>query len=249
MTGSHCRRFVIVATQRSGSTLLVKSLDSAPSIFCAGEMFHGGPNTHHSECNYPQMILRSRLLGRIADRYLQAPRVRNHVRNFYSRHGAGMRAAGFKVMTSQLRSYDTLLPSLVALGTVRFYLYREDSFAAALSNFRARQSGVYHSDRGQPLRSSEVVTADLDEFQEHLKRSLAHKNELLDLHSEFGGVLLTYEGLVNQWEKLIAAIGDELGISQLRVGKVLDKLEGNAGMIRIGNLEELRQKFGRGTKP
>ncbi len=247
MAGIHPRPFVIVATQRSGSTLLVKSLDSAPTIFCAGEVFHGGPNTHHPECNYPQTILRSRLLGRIADRYFQAVRVENHLRTFYSRHGAGMQAVGFKVMTSQLRSYHTLLPSLVSANTARFFLYREDTFAAALSHFRARLSGVFHSDRDAAHRSTEVVTANFGEFQDQLERCITNRNDVLDLHARHGGVLITYEGLVNDWETLIAVIGDELGIPRLRVEKVLDKLESSTETIRIGNLEELRQKFGPGT--
>lgn len=249
MTATPSRLFVIVATQRSGSTLLVKSLDSAPGVFCAGEMFHGGPNTHHPECNYPQAILGSRRLGRIADRCFQAARVRNHVRNFYSGYGAGTRAIGFKVMTSQLRGYRTLLPSLTAMNATRLFLYREDSFAAALSNFRAKHSGYYHSDREAAGRSADVVTANLDEFQEYLERSQAHRQEALDLHARFGGLLLTYESLIEEWEKVIAAIGSALGIPELRVSKVLDRLEGSSGTARIANLDELRRKFGSATNP
>lgn len=244
MIGSRCRPFVIIATQRSGSTLLVRSLDSAPAIFCAGEMFHGGPNTHHPECNYPQTILRSRLLGRLADRYFQAARVAKHVRNFYARYGAGMQAAGFKVMTSQLRSLHTLLPLLVATETVRFYLYREDSFAAALSSYRARLSGMYHSDRGARHAPAGSVTADLEEFRQHFDRITLRKQELLDLHARNGGVLLTYENLVSNWEALIAAIGVQLGVPGLRVEKALDKLERAAEPVRIENLDALREKFG-----
>ena len=249
MTESDCRRFVVVATQRSGSTLLVKSLDSAPTIFCAGEMFHGGPNTLHPECNYPQKLLGSSLLGRVADRYFQGPRVRKHVLTFYSRQRAGIKAVGFKVMTSQLRSYHTLLPLLVATDTVRFFLHREDSFAAALSTFRAKSSGVYHSDRVAVPASSQTVNANPDEFQLLLKRSKAHRQEALDLHARYGGVLLTYESLIKHWDSLIAEMGDKLGIPQLRVGKALDRIGDAAEPVRIGNLEELREKFGSGTNP
>jgi len=249
MTASGHRRFVIVATQRSGSTLLVKSLDSAPTIFCAGEMFHGGPNTLHPECNYPQNLLGSRFLGRVADRYIQGSRVEKHVRNFYSRQRPGVKAVGFKVMTSQLRSYHTLLPLLVATDTVRFFLYREDSFAAALSNFRAISSGVYHSDRVTVRGSTHMLTANIDEFQELLNRSNAHKQEALQLHARYGGVLLTYENLIDNWERLIAELGDKLGIPHLRVGKALERIGDAAEPVRIGNLDELREKFGTRTTP
>lgn len=249
MTTAQCRRFVIVATQRSGSTLLVKSLDCEPSIFCAGEIFHGGPHTHHPECNYPQTILGSRHLASIADRYFQRQRVARHINNFYSQQRAAMKAVGFKVMTSQLRSYHTLLPQLVAMDTVRFFLYRDDSFAAALSNFRAISSGVYHSDRVMNRGSTRILTPTVVEFQKLVKRSNDYKQEALNLYHTYGGVLLSYERLIECWETMIAEIGDALGIPNLRVGKALNRIGETTDSIQISNLEELRAKFGPGTSP
>ncbi len=244
MNSTPYRRFALVATQRSGSTLLVKSLDSEPRIFCAGEIFHGGQHTHHPECNYPQTIFGSRFIARVADRYFQAARVRNHVEQIYIRHSAAVRAVGFKVMTSQLRKYHTLLPSLAAMDTVLFYLYRQDSFAAALSNFRAKLSGVYHSDRKIAHRSTTPVTANLDDFHAEFRRSVRHKEEVLGFHAAHGGVLLAYEDLVSQWDAVMTAIGEALGVPQLRVDKLLDRLGDSAESVQITNLDALRERFG-----
>jgi len=47
-------RFVILTTQRSGSTVLTRTLDEHPDIFCAGEIFHEfKTNIHHAEWYFP----------------------------------------------------------------------------------------------------------------------------------------------------------------------------------------------------
>jgi LPS sulfotransferase NodH len=237
------RPFVIVATQRTGSTLLVRSLDASPLIFCAGELFHSGPHVLHAEWRFPQTICRSRLLANAVNALFERTRIENHLARYYATAGAGVRAIGFKVMVSQLRRYRTALPSLVKLGTERFYLLRQDSFATALSYFRAKASGIYHSDRASGVGPPKTITADVDEFRAMLAHCQKQQDEVRTLHAAHGGTLLTYEEIVNDWNTFVASVGAVLGIENLQLTAALDKLSPTTSTVQIENESKLRRQF------
>ena len=46
-------KFVIFTTPRTGSTLLIKSLDNHPEVLCAGEVFFFKGAIYHNEWRYP----------------------------------------------------------------------------------------------------------------------------------------------------------------------------------------------------
>jgi LPS sulfotransferase NodH len=234
---------VVVAAQRTGSTLLVRSLDSSPAIFCAGEIFHGGPNVYHAEWRYPQRLLGSSILARLADRLNQKERLQRHLRRYFDSVDPGIRAIGFKVMGSQLRRYPALLSLLAELGATLFFLYRRDVFATALSHLRAKASGIYHSDRAAGTASERVVTVDPNDFKALLENVATAQQEVKALHVACGGVLLSYEDMVADWNGFIASIGDVLGFSELRLDKALDKLSDTSSRLRIENEDELRRAF------
>jgi hypothetical protein len=49
MMNSH---FFILTAPRSGSTVLTRTLDQHPEIFCAGELFHPGDDIYHPEWHF-----------------------------------------------------------------------------------------------------------------------------------------------------------------------------------------------------
>jgi LPS sulfotransferase NodH len=235
--------FAIVATQRSGSTLLARSLDASPFIFCAGEIFHDGPRVHHAEYRYPQRLLGSRWLSRAADLYLQRPRIKTHIDRFYAKAGCDVRAVGFKVMVSQLRRFRALLPLLVEGGVTRLFLHRRDSFAAAISYTRAKASGIYHSDQATSDSAARAISVDPAEFRGMLELCEEAKRELRALHAAHGGVLLAYEDMVNDWSAFTDRLGCHLGIAGLRLPTALKRLGATQGQVRIENESTLRGMF------
>src|SRR5689334_11271874 len=46
-------RFVVFTTPRTGSSLLITTLDTHPEIFCAGELFFLKGDIYHTEHKYP----------------------------------------------------------------------------------------------------------------------------------------------------------------------------------------------------
>lgn len=237
------RPFVIIATQRTGSTLLVRSLDASPTIFCAGELFHEGRHVLHAEYGFPQELFGSRLLAYLADSIFSRTRIKNHLKYYFTTAGVDVRAVGFKVMVSQLRDYRALLPLLVELGAARLFLYRQDILATALSYLRAKLSGVYHSDRVDRTGDALTVTADVDEFRTLLERCESHKSALLALHSTHGGTLLRYEDMETDWNAFVRSVGNEIGIQDLRLPTALEKLGRDIPAARIDNEDTLRKQF------
>ncbi len=237
------RPFVVVATQRTGSTLLVRSLDASPLVFCAGEIYRTGPHIHHSEYCFPQSMAGSQHLAFLGNSFFQKRRIERHLGHFYHAAGTGVRAVGFKVMVSQSKQFDELLPTLARLGVVRLFLYRNDSFATALSHLKARATGIYHSDRVDGPAASRVITADVHDFRTLLAKCESQRDELRDLHATYGGRLLTYEELTGDWDSAIASIGKDLGIADLRVPRVLEKLGTGAPAVRVENEADLRRQF------
>lgn len=237
------RRFAIIAAQRTGSTLLVRSLDSSPLVCCAGEIFHGGSNVYHPEWRLPQPVPGVAAIDRLLGGRILRYGVRRHLARYFASAGGDVRAVGFKVMTSQLRARPHLLPLLEELGLSKFFLYRRDSFATALSYAKAKFTNVFHSDREHGLPDAARVTVPPEEFGPILQRCLRARQEVLTLQRERGGMLLAYEDMIEDWFGVIEAIGAQLGLAGLRVDQALDKLGNSRERVIVSNEDELRRTF------
>jgi len=237
--------FVIITSQRTGSTLLVKSLDASPDIFTAGEIFYEGPGIHHPEHQYPYRLWGSRVLAKSVGFFFRRKCAERHAQEFYATAGQDAKAVGFKLMVSQLRRRNYLLQTLTEAGAKFVFLVRRDTFATALSHVRARASGIYHADRvmsGLPLLQ---VDASISEFCDVVESCIRDKAQVYDLHREYGGLLVEYEDLIGKWDETVSLIGATLGLPGLRVRKVLQRVGDNALELRIRNLDELRRVFDR----
>lgn len=239
------RMFAIIASQRTGSTLLVRSLDSSPDIFCAGELFHTGPNVHHREYQYPCRYLGSRGLARLVERFGSGSRVHRHLDNFYKMAGEGMAAVGFKVMVSQIRARPAIIDFLRDHGVTRLFLYRQDTFATALSYYRAKVSGKFHSNRSARSQEPLSVTADEAQFRTLFEYCQHDKLQLQELHSRYGGRLIAYEDMVSGWDAFIAAFGADIDLPGLRVHKALMPVGSGSTTVCIANEDTLRYHFAR----
>lgn len=238
------RPFVIITSQRTGSTLLIRSLDSSPDIFCGGEMFYRGSGIHHPEVQYQHRYLGSRVLARVLDSLWGRRRVESHLARFYADAGSESLAVGFKVMVSQLKRFPAILPFLLRERVTCFYLYRRDVFAAALSYYKAQQSGIYHGDKLRGQGDGPPMEVNTLEFRRIFEVCRADRDEILGLYEKFGGHLLEYDDLVNRWDEVIASIGNALGLPALSVAKALPRLDSSVGSVPVSNEQALRKAFG-----
>ena len=234
--------FVVITSQRTGSTLLVKSLDSSPRIFCAGELFHPGMRTLHKEFQFPFLQDDTGVVSRMISTWHLSSRVREHLGYFYSQAGPEAQAVGFKLMVSQAAAYPAIVPCLSKLGVTALFLYRRNAFDTALSYFKATVTGRFHSDGQSPTGEAVGVIVSEREFRRRFDSCQHDRNRVFKMQKSYGGRLLAYEDLVAHWDASIALVGQEIGMPELRVTKVLEKLADNGG-IEIENEELLRRRF------
>lgn len=236
-------RFVVLTSQRTGSTLLVRSLDSSARIFCAGELYRRGRGIYHREYQYPFELLGSVDLGKFRDIFLSRFRIRKHLKNFYLAAGAGAEAVGFKLMVSQLRRYPAVISEAIKMGARPLFLYREDALATALSYCRAEATGVFHSDRVHGANAESSISVSEEKFARVLRECQSDQLELIRLHGIHGGLLMRYEDMVAEWDAFIERLGAELGVIGLRVSKALSKLRSGVDVVHIANEQALIAKF------
>lgn len=238
-TGQQATRFVIVTSQRTGSTLLVRSLDQADEILCAGEIFHSGPNRFHAEFKFPRRIYRSHLITRFVDVQLSKGRIHRHLTNFYGVAGQRMTAVGFKLMISHTRTFPDIVPILEELGVSFVYLCRNDTFATARSYYRARVTRVFHKGTSDTTAGDALTSADDVEFKRMMAVCESDKQQLLQLRERLDGPLLSYEEMVADWDGFILRFGETIGISGLSVPQVLAKLRPGVDSAMLTDEDEL----------
>ena len=101
-------KFIIISTPRSGSTVLARTLDKHPEIFCAGELFNTSNDIYHPEYHFDSWGFNSKShsvqrLNRIINYLNLRLRSISHIRTFYNDNTKNEKTRGFKLMFSNLK--------------------------------------------------------------------------------------------------------------------------------------------------
>ena len=148
-------KFVVLSTQRSGSTWVVDMLNSHPRVLAQSELFmHGGegPPEVGREAGPPLLADVHRRQGR---RPRCSPVLAVALPRPSARGAAGIDAVGFKLMYSQLtRISKPLMPALWLKRARIIHLMRRNALDVVLSKEagEARQ-GVLHAREGQEVEA------------------------------------------------------------------------------------------------
>ena len=136
-------RFIIISTQRTGSTLLRTSLDSHPDIRCHGEVFlphYGGGQGYYK-------YVQQQPFGRLGNIIRRKTTVFEYLDRLYAEPGHG--AIGLKVMYGQLRVFPRYFPMILDyirefdIGVIHHV--RENPVLTLVSRYRLKESGVAHA--------------------------------------------------------------------------------------------------------
>lgn len=131
--------FVVLTTQRNGSTWVMSVLNAYQDVVGQGELFlprrRSNEKRWDSDFAYPRYVEwtagRGGLRPRSVFRYLDA---------FFAQGGH----VGFKLMYSQLRTYPEILPYLLRNGTRVVHLVRENHLDVLISYAVKREIGKAH---------------------------------------------------------------------------------------------------------
>jgi LPS sulfotransferase NodH len=243
-------RFVVLSTQRSGSTWVVDMLTSHPRVVAYSELFmHGGKGTpkwgKEQALPYWQTFIRERRGGRATRPYWLW---RYLGQAFEDR--PGVEAIGFKLMYSQLTPVAKPLMPALWLKRVRIiHLIRRNALDVVLSKEAGQaRRGVLHAREGQ-LVEAVRVRLDTDDLMERLA---AHERAIAGARVRFKRVGLPYREVV--YEDLVAdeaggfgALFEFLGVEPAPVSSSLQKVNPTAHEELIENYGEVREALD-GTK-
>jgi LPS sulfotransferase NodH len=239
-------RFVVLATQRTGSTWLVEMLESHPGIAAYEELFlpHGarrttwGGDSEFFDSYYARRARRQWPLARVlwSLRYLE---------EVYS--SPSMEAVGLKLMYGQLQAYPWLL-AYIALRRVRVvHLVRTNLLDVILSRKTAEARRQYHAQASDSVDHVAVhlQTEQLVSQLESLQRSVDTIRRLLRLLPA-PCLEVSYEHLT-VGQTALDDVLQFLNVTPKPLSSRLTKLNRDAKPSLIANYQEVEDAL-RGTR-
>ncbi len=235
--------FIIFTTQRSGSTVLTRTLDEHPEIFCAGELFHEINNIHHPEWHFPSWGLseKNKTLRKF-DKIINAPNLRfravPHIKKFFNVTERSEKARGFKLMITHMRTMPYLWNYLKANDTKVIVLIRKNIFQTALSRLRKDQTRVPHS--AGVIAENKKFRMPPIKLLKHLKDLDKSNDELLNYTEGMNRIVLYYEDF-GQWNQMLDKVFTFLQVSPLTLQPVLSKISGQDWREEVSNYVEIEK--------
>ncbi len=182
-------KFVILTTQRSGSTWLVDVLDKCKDTSVYGELFL--PEKMRwlaGSTDYPQFFEAEEGMGG------RRPfSIFTYLNNLYQKQGA----IGFKLMYSNLYKYPEILAYLLWHRIQAIHLIRKNSFNVHLSSERARARGQWHITSGEQPKPIQLYLEPTD-LLPHMRRLQRKTKTIQNLlrWSRLPHLEITYETLL-----------------------------------------------------
>lgn len=235
-------RFVVLSTQRSGSTWVVDMLDSHPRVSCYGELLLPEGTGKHpvgAQDTVPLSdVLRERRSGSLA-RHLEGWRYLDRL------YGGQAESVGFKLMYAQVRAFPWLLAYLAVRRVKVLHVVRTNKFDQVLSRIVARETDQYHVLPGEEVIQGKV-RVDVDELVDQMEweeRKVGQFRRLLSL-LPVPSLEVSYESLVSGetgYETLLRFVGvapeGDLISRLTRIGS-------RTYEERIENYDEVRKALG-----
>jgi LPS sulfotransferase NodH len=143
------KKFIILCTQRTGSTLLWKYLDLHPKISAKGEIYLSSMKKPYTYASF----LREKITHRIGSKIHPFKTISSYMDRYFaecSQHSA----CGFKLMYNQLIRG---LPKWIIKEKIYIiHLIRKNYLKTLISRETAKKSGLYHSSDPQKINAVKV---------------------------------------------------------------------------------------------
>jgi LPS sulfotransferase NodH len=228
--------FIVLSTQRSGSTFLTTLLNNHPEVECYGEMFMKN-NTRKIAYNAYRTDSFQRKFSYIFQR---KKLTYSYLENFYS-NIQNAKAAGFKLMYRQIKRYPEIITWSNTHNVKIIHLIRANTLKMIVSREIAQARGIYHS-----TKALEVIKVFLG--LRELKIKLKKANQLVE---KYRGIFannnyleLTYESLLAEQDQQIQKLLDFLEIHNVvTLTSHLAKINPDSLEDLIENYQEVAQSF------
>lgn len=234
------KKFVIISRQRSGSTVLVRSLDQHKQIFCAGEIFLNSKKTFHNELNFPavNIVSKSKEIFLIINYFFGLIRVNSYLNNFFNRPEInGFDTVGFKLMINQIKLYPMTLKWIKKNELKKIILIRENPLEILVSYIRIKKIRKPHLDLKNHLET-EKVFIETRNILKKLEKIERENQKLLKLSNQDNSLLIYYEEIF-KWDDLMKKIYQFLEVDYQTIQPVLKKISKNSIQENVENYNEL----------
>ncbi len=208
-------QFIILTTQRTGSTFLTHLLLSHPQIECYSELFQKNlvnrskrsKVAKHFEIGYEKYRKKS-LTRQINHKFFRTKLINRYLTEIYT-SSMDVKAIGFKFMYSQ----DAMLPEVlqwVKNNNVKvIHNIRVNILKTLVSRKTAQTRGIYSSDKNLPIIKITVDINNLKSDLENIEKKVSYyRNWCQNMES----IEITYESLISDRENEIARILEFLDV-------------------------------------
>lgn len=237
-------KFIVLSTQRSGSTWVIDNLASHEEVLAYTELFlkegRGVPHWSRDK-SHPYWNSYAEQQGRIALRLFRPFYVFSYLDAIYRPADQG-KAVGFKLMYDQLLRYPEIMLYLLIKRVRVIHLFRQNAVAAVVSNlFRAARNNTAHVREGDTVQEVNVAL-DVPEacrkiFWFGKKIRIAQALERLLPLPHLG---ISYEELAGNAEKFDTLL-DFIQVERKALSSQLKKLQSRPLRHSISNIDELEK--------
>ncbi len=236
------KKFVIITLPRSGSTVLVKTLDKHPQIFCAGELFYFPGKIYHTECQFP--FWRIKVLGNKINYLINFPNVimqlRRFMNNFYIQQNPAYQAVGFKMMYQHILYMPGIMSYLKKNKVKVILLTRKNLLRNVLSDMKARETGIYHNEPGTDKNTSKKLHVSLQLLSEKMNEVSRWAKKLESVSAGMATLEIDYADFEN-WEEMTGKVFNFLDVLGEKIQPATERLNPPALENMIDNFEEVKQ--------
>ncbi|MFT4155754.1 sulfotransferase [Parafilimonas sp.] len=233
--------FFILTAPRSGSTVLARTLDQHPQIFCAGEIFHPSGEIFHPEWQFPFIGEKnkkglSRALFSVINYIKGYAAGAGHIKKFYNTRNAKA-IRGFKLMNRHVTDFPTVWKYLLQSDKKVIVLVRKNIFREALSSFRARKIGIFHAGE-DTLPAATKVTVNAAQLRQRVDELEVINSRIVNLGKNFNHIVLMYEEFEN-WQQMLCKIFGFLEVEEITMPAQLRKIGTANWREGVENYEEV----------
>ena len=218
-------KFVVFTTPRTGSSLLIKTLDTHPAIFCAGELFFFKKGIYHSETQYP--FLRIPFIGNKLNYLVNYLKIllslKGFLNRFYRSNDETIAAKGFKLMHFQTYYTPGVMKYLDDNRIKIIVLIRKNVLRNTLSDLRARSTKIYHSEAGNKNAAIPKFNVNIEELGRKMKQIGGFNKQLENDSKKLDRKIIYYEDF-EQWNVAIAGILNFLNVENIPLQAASKKL-------------------------
>lgn len=233
-------KFVLFTTPRTGSSLLIKTLDTHPEIVCAGELFFFKGDIYHTEYQYP--FWRVPVSNKI-NYLINYPKIfltlNSFLDKFYGENSKNsIKAKGFKLMHFQTFYTPGIFNYLKKNNIKVIVLIRKNILRNTLSDLRARSTKVYHNNGNAVIETAPMFKVNVDELAKKMQQIEGFKKQLERSTINLNREIVYYEDFEN-WKETISGILNYLNVTDIPLQPVSKKLNPDKLEDMIENYAEV----------